>query len=385
MKSLILFFPFISIAQATTNKQLLCALSERCQLNFDQAGKILSSFQTFVSNLELSFRKARTNPKYSELLRELNAPEIWVLLKRIDPALAKQQKIVRGLFDELQLKGKRWESCLSWMYYLLGDKWNMSHWSYLELLIKSLSATNEIKMAELSNRQMFSVISEYRKMHFETEYLSRPRIEELHEIYRHYLKIYTVLFKPWVDTCKVLSDVEIFTFNGFFPQDFNYSYSLAFDIGFLRKYNVHPENGLICFDNQMYLKKTTNLSRVNDRWMRMIKMIPNERARRVYYDDRMDLTYNVTVLEKLIEEYHKQPSKAAKEWSKKVLVSICLGFDLIESLVAYEGHHVGMQKLRRKLFDVLLMYEEGKRNIEGTSNLLLTYEKDTGKVMCTNN
>ena len=381
MKSLILFFPFISLIQATTNEQLFCALSERCQLNSEHAGKILNSFQTFVSNLELSFRKARTNPKYSELLRELNAPEIWILLKKVDPALDLQQKIVRGLFDELKLKGDRWKPCLEWMDFLLGDKWRMFDLGYLELLIKSLSATNETKMAELSNRQLLSVISEYRKMHFEKEYLFLPRNEELHEFYKHYLITYRLLFKTRTEN--VLNGVEIFTFNSFFPQEFVYTFtsvkSLAFDIDFLRKYNVHPENGFIRFDNQMYLKKTTNLCVVNDKWMRITKMIPSERARRANYDDRMDLSYNVKLLDGLIEKFHRQPSKAAREWNRKILLNVCLAFDLIESLVAFEGHQVGMFKLRRKLYEVLLMYKEGK----SIGTVLLKYETDTGKLVRT--
>ena len=236
---------------------------------------------------------------------------------------------------------------------MLGDKWKTFSLSYLELLIKSLSATTEVKMAELSYGQMLSVISNYRKMHYEMEYLFRKRNEELHEFYVHYFLTYTALFKP--QSTKVVTEVQVFMFNG----PFYTINTLAFDIDFLRKYNVHPEKDLICFDNQMYLKKTTNLSRVNDRWRQMVSKIPGERVRRVYYDDGMDLAYNIKLLETLIQGFHKQTSKDAKEWSRKVLENICLAFELVESLVAYEGHQFGMFKLRKKLREVLLMYDKG--------------------------
>ena len=352
-----LLVAFMKVVQAATN-ELLNALSNQCQLDHNQASNILQHFHTFVVKLELSFRQSKTNPSYSELLRELSAADVWLLLTRIDPSLLLHLKIVRGAVNELNRKVNLNESCLVWMDTLLGDRSDIFYLSYLELLIRSLSLSGEVKIVELSNKQMLSVISKFRKMYLEREYLFRSRNEEQHELYLHCLLIYTSLIKLPLDS--VIADNTTFTLYSFFPSEVieqtTSDNSLSIDMHFLSKYNIDPKKDFILFDNQLQLRKSTNLSLVNENWLQVAKKIPDERVRRVYYDDRMDLAYNVSGLDKLIQRFHSQVPTDALKWSKKVLVNICVAFDLIESLVAYEGHQVGMLKHKRKLLEVLTCY-----------------------------
>ena len=334
---------------------LLHSLSKQCRVDLDQAGNIISSFQTFVIKLKLSFGQARTNPEYGEILRELGESDIWKLMKRIDPLLLKQLKMLRGQVDELKLKGNRLDACLEWIVKLLGDKWNSLHMSYLELLIRSLSLTTDIQMAELSNKQLILVISEFRRMHLETEHLSRVRNEELREFYVYYLLTYNSLINFPLEGD--LAETTVKLTSRYFPSELADSITPdipSFDIYFLRRYNVDPEKDFIRFDNQMHLRKTTNLSLVNDNWIQMTIMIP-ERTRRNYFDERMGLSYNIKVLERLINKLHMQTPTNVVEWSRKVIY-LCVAFDLIESMVAYEGHQVNMPKLKDKLLDILAMY-----------------------------
>ena len=354
MKSLSLLLTFILALHATTN-ELHNALSRQCHLEHIQANNILSKFQTFVVELELSFSRARILPEYSELLTELSAPDIWLLLTRINPDLLKQLRMVRVAIDELKRKVHLSEKCLKWLDILLGDKKDKFYLSYFELLIRSLSATTDIKIAELSSKQMLSAISNFREKYLEREYLFLPRNEEQHEIYLHCFLIYTSLIN--LPIRNVIADTFNFSLYGFFPSEFiNPTKSddiPSIDMKFLRNFNVDPHRDFIFFDNQLQLRKSTNLSRVNESWNRVIRTMPDERVRRVYYDDQMDLAYNIRKTETMIHRFHTQSSTTAMQWNRKVLFNLCVAFELMESLVAYEGHHISMLKLKRKLHEIL--------------------------------
>ena len=190
----------------------------------------------------------------------------------------------------------------------------------------------------------------------ETEYLSWTRNEEVRDFYVNYLLIYRLLFNIPLES--VLADTTVKLTSRYFPSELvkciRSSSTFSIDMNFLRRYNVDPEKDYICFDNQMHLKKTTNLSLVNDSWTQLAMMIP-ERTRRNYFDDRMGLSYNINAFERLIISLHMQSSTNVIEWSRKVQ-NLCVAFDLIESMVAYEGHKVNMPKLKYKLFNLLAMY-----------------------------
>ena len=357
MKPQIILFLLLTLIKASTN-ELFLALSERCYLNPTHAASILFSFDIFTVKLKCLFLQTGHDATNWELLRELSASNVWLFLSRTAPYLPEQLKAVRDVIDDISGKVIINEECLLWLDNLLGDNKDSFSGSYLELLIKSLSATGDTKMVELTNKQMFSVITKIRSTKLEREHLFLSRNEELHDIYVQYLLLYNSLFK--LPLGSVIGETTTFSVFSYFqsesltprPSDNN-----ARDLNFLSKY-VDISSDLISFDNCLHLKKSTNFSLVYSNWARLITMLPEASKRKIYFDEEMDLAQNVLVVEWLVFKmyFQKDNSKVVKNWSQKVLVNLSLTFDLIESLASYEGQSINMKRSKDMLVEIVSEY-----------------------------
>jgi hypothetical protein len=123
------------------------AMSSRCQLSAERVKSFLHLVSEFTQKLELAFHQAsNTSAQYKDLLRELDAPYVWLLLTSIAPTLLEDLKVVRDEVTRLDNVLTLEKSCLDWINLLLGDEKSYFSGSYLELLIKSLSATKHTKL-----------------------------------------------------------------------------------------------------------------------------------------------------------------------------------------------------------------------------------------------
>ena len=158
-----LLFIIFGLIHTTSTSELSKAMATRCQIDADEADNFLIRFSIFTQKLKLAFRHACTiSARYQELLRELDAPNVWLVLITVKPTLQEDLKTVR---DKLIKGFTPSKTCLEWIDQLLGSQ--SFEGSYLELMIKSLSATKNTRLAELSNKQLLSVRLELRRMHVE--------------------------------------------------------------------------------------------------------------------------------------------------------------------------------------------------------------------------
>ena len=351
MKLLILLAILTISIQATT-KELIRALSERCQLDRTVAKNLLLKYQVFTITLELLFRLACNNPANCELLRELNATNIWVLLTRTEPTILKQLRKVR---EALEGKLIQSEACMAWWNTLLGDQDDTFTGSYLELLLMSLSATESTRIVELTNKQMFFVLTQTRKMHFEREYLFLSRNEVMHEIYIQYLQNFISLVNLPVGA--VTSETTTLNIFYHFQSEVIPSSTPSSNTALLEKY-LDPIKDFIIFNNRMHLRKTKNFSFVYGNWLRILAVIPDESVRRKYFDEGRDVVHNFRRVEKIIIGLYLQKNKpfAVVQWSKDELINLTVTLDLIASLVSYEGQKICMINSKHMLLVVLSRY-----------------------------
>lgn len=351
--SLLIVLDFI---QANTN-ELCRALSEQCHLNINQASSIILNFRAFTLKLKVNFLNSHyESPANAELLRELCAADIWLFLTRTHPSLLQQLQVVRNVISGLRIKMRLSETCLNWFDTLLGDTKESFNGSYVELLIKSLSATRNTQLVDLSTRQLLFVLTQLRRMKMEREYLFLSTNQEMREFYVHYMLNYHSLITLPPGT--ITTDSVNFNVFSFIPSaliDPILTVNHTRDSAFICKYVDHQKD-FIHFNDRMHLKKTTHFTQVYESWLRMMLLIPDESLRRSFFNEQKDLTFNLKMTERLIEILHSQEMTFSIEMGKKVLINLAITFDLIESLVSYEGRAISMIEQKQKLIDVLTGY-----------------------------
>ena len=356
----ILLFMFAMFTFANTS-ELFMAVSERCQLGSNWTNVIIFNFASFTKKLELSFNKTRmSSPEHAELLRELEPSYIWLLLKSKDPTLLEELVEVRNAILDMYFNSPLSDACMDWLDILLGDEEKTFHGSYLELLIRSLSATGNKNLAKLSTRQMLFVNSELRRMHFEREHLFLPKDEELHEIYTDSLLVYISLINPTVGKA-IQKNARFVAFPlTFIPRDLTRRLAINPSVHhqFLCNY-VDFRYDFILYDGCLHLKKTTNFWAVYRTWLAMTAVIPNEAMRKLYFDEQADLYENLKGIENMITGIYllKDNPKALLEWDRKAIINITIAFDLINSLVSFMRLHHSMAQVKRMLAQVMENYQ----------------------------
>ena len=335
-------------------------MSRRCQLDANRADLFFSVLSTFTQKLKLAFRKASTAcPANREFLRELEAQFIWPFLTNIDPSLCMELQAVRNEISDLTPSS----ACSNWLDRLLGNKQKKIMGSYLELLLKSLSATEQITKTELSTKQLLFVQAEFRRMHLEREYMFVPKNEEMHEFYAHYVKLYSYLINPRVGDL-VMTGVQRITF----PLKIHAVEHLPpraaiptfYYAEFFKEYNISFEKDFILYADRRHLRKTNNFSMAFRQWLSILSLIPNESTRIIYFDHRKGLMKNLKDIETRITKLYLQKESfvAVLRWDRDEVSNLVTSFDLIDSLVAFKRLKISMLKIRHMLIEIVDTYQK---------------------------
>ena len=346
----------IKLTYAGTN-ELCMAMSSRCQLSAERVNRFLHLVSEFTQKLELAFHQAsNTSAQYKDVLRELDAPYVWLLLTSIAPTLLENLKAVRDEVTRLENELTFEKTCLEYFNLFLGDEESYFSGSYLELLIKSLSATKYTKLAELSTKQALFVRLELRRMHIEREcFLSRN--EEMHELYCCYLVVFMSLINYAVG--QVIS---------MYAQQHTLSLTIIplkavgpvpncsdITLGFFRKY-VDPGKDFFVLNEQVHLRKSSNFKLAYRNWLALLELIPNVTIRREYFNERKDLLFNFRRIESRVNRMYMDRNNFAKimKWkSNDMLNLLTLAFDLVSSLISFRQEKIPVTKVRRMLLEVI--------------------------------
>ena len=356
---LFLFFIFqvVGFIQASSNtKALFDALCVQCDLNAEQGNKIFINFRVFTSTLETTFQKAwDKSPKHRELLRELDPPHVWTILTRMEGALLSQLKTVRRIVHDFGHVLSRTKGCLEWLDKLLGERTDIFTGSYLDLLLKSLSASKNIQIAELSTKRLLLVLTEFRRMHLEREHLFISKNEELHDIYAHYVFLYVFLINRPLGTA-VKESIKHDTFPVVVKLLAKTDVPEGMDTKLLNKY-LTPDD-FVRYGGRLHLRTTKNFFFVYRTWLRIMAKMPSQRIRRLYFDERKELALNVEDFEWKIDDFYKEKNDqlAVAKWDQQDLLNIAIMFDFIDSLVAFERLRINMTKLKHRVVEILRIY-----------------------------
>ena len=352
-----IIFILVIIVSSIHANELFSALLKNCQLNSSQARSIFFKFSFFSKNLEHTFFKTSSRSlKFQEYLRELDAPYIWSLLQSFEPSLALNLMALRNKIIVFKKEQGLDDKCLNWMDNLLGDRENTFIGSYVELVIKALSATWNTKLAEMSTKQMLFAHSQIRKSFLEREHLFVPRIEEIDELYEHSMFSYRSLINCIVGDAIKDNLKRTTFFLRYVPASQIYSKpcnSITHSINFPEKY-LDVEKDFIYYGKSMHLRKTKNFSSAYRNWMNMMMLIPDEATRKMYYEEQKDLTVNLKKLETRIHRLHVQKDNhmAVLSWDEREILNLTIAFDLIGSLIAYEQIKTDLAKVRQMFIEV---------------------------------
>ena len=347
-----LLFIIFGLIHTTSTSELSKAMTDRCQLDADEADNFFIRFSLFTQKLKLAFRHACTiSARYHELLRELDAPNAWLVLTTFTPTLLEDLKLMR---EEIIKKITPSKACSDWIDQFLGVDFGGS---YLELMIKSLSATKNTRLAELSNKQLLSVRLELRRMHVEREYWIAPRSEELLEFYNYYVLAYMSLLNRTVgDAALKYAKQHVFGLTYITTEMISSfpSYSLAYNMNFFKRH-VDPDKDFIIFKDQVYLRTSTNFTLVYQKWVAVLSLIPDVTIRREYFDEEKDVLQNFECIEKRVCSLYAQRNnlEALMEWDRNKLSNLTLAFDLVDSLMVFTRQKVRVTQVRRMLLEVM--------------------------------
>ena len=357
IKSSLLFIIF-SLAFAATD-ELFKAMSDQCQLeNADRASDFFSEYSIFTHKLELAFHDiSMMSTNYQTFLRELDAPYIWMFMTAAKPQLLQDLKIVREEIIELNKEFTLSESCLDWINKLIGDGTSTFAGSYFELLIKSLSLTKHIKLAEMSTKKLLFFRVELRRMHVEREYLFTSRSEERHEFYCHYVFLYMTLINRMVgDTVFSYANQNTLSLTSLTPEQNGQftRHPMAYYMEFFRIY-VDPQKVFFTFNNRTHLRKTRNFKLVYQKWLAILSLIPDTAIRREYFDETKDLIYNVEQIGARASSLYERRNclRSLLEWDNNDLTNLTLTFDLVDSIISFTQQKIRVTKIRRMLFEVM--------------------------------
>ena len=354
-----------ALIQASSTNELFDAMCRRCQLTSEQGKKIFINFRLFTLTLEATFQNiCDRNAKHRELLRELEPRYVWSLLTSIETSLASQLKAVRGKVNELAHVLKTTRGCLEWMDKLLGDRAESFEGSYLELIIKSLSASGQIKMAELSTKRLLFGLTEFRRMHLEREYLFMSKNEELHDLYSHHVFIYLLMVNRILGIA-VKDSIKQATFTVVFNSPFVIFPKTEVRVDSLPLSKYLNQDDFINYKGSRHLRQTKNVSLVYRTWLRMMAALPNIYVRRMYYDERKDLARNLREFELKIDEHYEERNDPSlvRGWVKPDLFNLAVVFDFIDSLVALERLRISTMKLKLRVLEILHTFHRIKNSI----------------------
>ena len=345
----------IKLTYAGTN-ELCMAMSSRCQLSAERVNRFLHLVSEFTQKLELAFHQAsNTSAQYKDVLRELDAPYVWLLLTSIAPTLLEDLKVVRDEVTRLDHELTLEKSCLDWINLLLGDEKSYFSGSYLEL---SLSATKYTKLAELSTKQALFVRLELRRMHIEREYCwSLPRSEEMLALYCSYLIVYTLLVNRTVAQVILMyaqKNTISLTLIPFEPAALIQSHSLDNCMGFFKKH-VDPQRDFFMFNEQIHLRKSSNIRHVYQKWLAILELIPNVAIRREYFDEGKELLFNFKRIESHVGRMYKQKNNLVEilKWNSNDLSNLTVAFGLVDSLISFQREQIAVSKVRYMLLEVI--------------------------------
>ena len=351
------FLIFFGLTLAGSD-ELVKAMSNVCQLDTELNNKFLLKYSIFTQNVELAFCNTSSfSPDAHNFLRELDAPNVWLLLTAAQPSLLEDLMMVRDEIIKINKECTLSKSCLDWISKLLGDGRSIFAGSYLELLIRSLSATKNTKLAEMSTSQVLFVRLELRRMHVEREYLFIPRMEEMHELYCHYVLLYNSLINSTVgDAILRYAKQNTLSLTVIAPEMIGPipSHSVSYYMEFFKDF-VDFKTDFIFFNNLRYLKKTTNFTLVFQKWMALMTLIPELSIRREYFDEQKDVEQNFYRIENRVSNLYVQRNSVAVllEWDGKKLFYLSLAFDFVDSLFAFKRQRIAVTKVRHMLLQIL--------------------------------
>ena len=359
MKLFLLFILFGDI-QANSN-ELLKAVCKQCQTGLPIALRILISYSVFTVKLTSVFlHTLDENAENRKFLKELEARYIWSYLCSKNASLPNQLTEVRETINELGQRLKFSGKCLTWMDFLLGDGEDMFEGSYLEMLINILSATERANLGEMSTKQLLFVHSEFRKMHYEREYLFIPKNEAMHDIYTQYVRVYHSLINDKLGAT-VWNSVRHATFKILKVINQSTQAEKALESTFLRKYISRDD--FIAFNGRLHLRKSTNFIKVYENWHSLMSNNPDKHVRSIYFDEGKDVLQNMKSIEVFINSLHLQMANPANmlKWKQTSITSIVLAFDLVESLLSYERRKISVAKQKRMLCEILHQFTRLQR------------------------
>ena len=351
------FLIFFGLTLAVSD-ELVKAMSNVCQLDTELNNSFILKYSIFAQNVELAFcNTSSLSPDAHNFSRELDAPNVWLLLTTAHPSLLEDLMTVRDELIKINKVCTLSKSCLDWISKLLGDGRSIFAGSYLELLIRSLSATKNTKLAEMSTSQVLFVRLELRRMHVEREYLFIPRMEEMHELYCHYVLLYNSLINSTVgDAILRYAKQNTLSLTVIAPEMIGPipTHSVSYYMEFFKDF-VDFKTDFIFFNNLRYLKKTTNFTLVFQKWMALMTLIPELSIRREYFDEQKDVEQNFYRIENRVSNLYVQRNSVAVllEWDGKKLFYLSLAFDFVDSLFAFKRQRIAVTKVRHMLLQIL--------------------------------
>ena len=359
MKIAIVFL-IIKLTYAGTN-ELCMAMSSQCQLDTDRVKLVIHRFSHFAKQLELAFHQVSSlSAQDQDVLREMDTPYIWLLLTTRAPTLLEDLKMVRDEVNKLNKELPLDKPCLDWVNLLLGDgKFNDGRsnfaGSYLELLIRSLSATKHTKLAELSIGQVLFVRVELRRMHIERGCFL-PRNEEMHELYSSYVVVYTSLINLTLGQAVMMYAMRNSLSLSLLPLKTVGQIPTYLDdtMKFIKKY-VDPQKDFFTLNGQVHLRKSSNFSMAYQKWVTITDLIPNVAIRREFFDEGKELLFNLQRIERQVIRMHKQKNNLVEimKWDFHIVSTLTLAFDLVDSLISFQREKIPVTKVRRMLLEVI--------------------------------